>query len=115
MPDDVLTEHEQRLIDRHLTFYRALMSGNRVLGTAAQKHFVEAIAGTVVPATDHELAFIKFVRIGKAIQAARAQERAAERAERDSRIEEEPGMRNYPSRLDKALSNAKWTSKEDHR
>ena len=115
MADEVLTDHDQQLLDRYLRFYRSLISGKRVAQTAAQVHFVEAFHGRVAPETDHEIAFMKFIRIELAKREAESERAAVLKAERDLRIDDEPGMRAYPSRLDKNFDNAKFTSRSDYR
>lgn len=58
-----LTESEEALIDKHLTFYRELAAGERKPATEAQKHFVLVCYGRARAETEHEFAYAKYLRI----------------------------------------------------
>lgn len=58
-----LTEREERLIDKHLTFYCQLAAGKRQPTTEAQKHFILVSQGRACAETEHEIAYAKYIRI----------------------------------------------------
>jgi uncharacterized protein YifE (UPF0438 family) len=55
-----LTSEETALIGRHLNFYRALDTGERVPSTPAQHHFVAVCRCQAKAATAHEIAYSKY-------------------------------------------------------
>jgi very-short-patch-repair endonuclease len=59
----VLTKRESFLIKRFLEFYKSLATGERTPSTAKQKHFVEVCKGKTKPETEHEIAFVKFIKM----------------------------------------------------
>ena len=62
-PEISLTDEEERLLARHLRFYRDLASGRRKPMTTAQEHFVKATVGHTAAETPHEWAYIKYKRL----------------------------------------------------
>ncbi len=114
--DDALTNREKELVARHGDFYRALNGGMRLPTTPEQTRFVAVCRGEAVPETEHEIAFTKFVRFVKA-QREQAAEDARRKAEAGTQtVEDEPGQKAYPSRLDGALDGAaEWASKNGFR
>lgn len=58
-----LTESEEALIDKHLTFYRELTTGKRQPTTEAQKHFAIVFQGRAKAETEHEIAYAKYLRL----------------------------------------------------
>lgn len=56
-----MNEWDKRLIERHLSFYEQLASGQREPTTEAQRHFVKVIQKTAAPRTQHEIAYIRFL------------------------------------------------------
>jgi hypothetical protein len=64
-PSLMLTNQERSLLERYLPFYRALETGQRAPLTDAQHHFVAACQGRQMAETEHELAYVKFMRLRK--------------------------------------------------
>jgi uncharacterized protein YifE (UPF0438 family) len=62
-PSLTLTEDEKELLRRYLPFYRALESGRRKPSTQAQEHFVAVCEGGTKAETQHELAYVKYMRL----------------------------------------------------
>ena len=58
-----LTGHENDLLRRHFEFYKSLANGTRQPETDKQKHFVAVCQGQILPQTEHEIAFAKFIKI----------------------------------------------------
>ena len=58
-----LTESEGRLIEKHFKFYRDLATGVRTPQTDPQRHFTAMCEGRGTAATEHELAYVKHMRI----------------------------------------------------
>lgn len=67
-PTVELTDYERELIDKHLSFYRALATGKRKPTTGAQKHFVAMCEGRAKAETVHEFAYVKYMRIQRAYE-----------------------------------------------
>jgi uncharacterized protein YifE (UPF0438 family) len=111
--DEELTEDERALIDKHGDFYRSLISGKRKAVTPEQRNFIEAFSGRVAPKTAHELAFCKFARVVKAQRDTEWARNAKDKAAREGVVEDAPGQRRYPTRMDKTLDNARWWSSND--
>ena len=55
-----LTDEEQSLIDRHLSFYLSLANGDHEPTSEAQRHFVQVTQGLVKACTPHEFAYMKW-------------------------------------------------------
>lgn len=58
-----LTELEKNLLRKHFEFYKSLANKEREPVTEAQKHFVAMCKGQVTAETEHEVAFVKYIRI----------------------------------------------------
>jgi len=58
----MLTDWDRRLLERHLRFYRDLHFGVRSPDTPAQRHFVDVCHGRASPRTQHEIAYMRYVR-----------------------------------------------------
>ncbi|WP_237212997.1 DUF413 domain-containing protein [Falsiroseomonas oryziterrae] len=114
--EDALTEREQALIERYGDFYRALNGGKRTPSTPEQVRFVAVCRGEADAVTEHEIAFTKYVRLERARRAAEYERRKAEAEARATMIEDAPGQRSYPSRMDGTLDDAaEWASKNGFR
>ncbi len=57
------TPQEKVLLYRYYEFYRALETGKRKPGTAAQKHFVAVCQGRAKAETLHEKAYAKYMQL----------------------------------------------------
>ena len=57
-----LSERHKTLLRRHLHFYRKLENGRRRPATALQIHFVEVCRGDATPNTEHEKAYIAYLK-----------------------------------------------------
>lgn len=57
-----LTPEEVGLLDEWLPFYLSLAEGSHEPTTTAQEHFVRVTRGLVPAETDHERAFMKWLR-----------------------------------------------------
>jgi hypothetical protein len=64
-PSLMLTSQERSLLERYLPFYRALETRRRAPQTDAQRHFVAVCEGRAGAETDHEIAYVKFMRLRK--------------------------------------------------
>ncbi len=78
-----LSAEEERLLEKHLNFYRALETGTRKPTTPAQEHFVLMTLGRAGADTAHEKAYAKHMRL-------RAERREARRNENSHDPAEEP-------------------------
>src|SRR5713101_3100317 len=58
-----LSRIEEQLLARHLKFYTDLFTGKRSPQTVAQKHFVEVVRGRAKPESEHEVAYLKHLKI----------------------------------------------------
>jgi uncharacterized protein YifE (UPF0438 family) len=111
-----LSERDRDLIERYGAFYRALNGGQRQPATPAQLHFVEVCRGRADPQTEHEVAFSNYVRWVKAMRELEEAQKLGKLRAEDQSIEDAPGQRNYPSRLDaKLTSAAAWARKNGFR
>lgn len=61
-PSQKYSKEELLLIRKHIRFYKALDSGDRIPDTEAQKHFVEVCRRRKTPETAHEKAYIKYLK-----------------------------------------------------
>ena len=113
---ETLSEYQQALIDRYGRFYRSLNGGQRKPQTPEQEHFVEVCRGRADPMTEHEIAFMKYLRIVKAQREAEKARRAEQEEARTKTVEDAPGQRAYPSSLDGTLdSAAAWARRNGFR
>ena len=62
-PALALSGEERALLQRYLPFYRALETGRRTPLTRAQEHFVAVCEGRETAETQHELAYVKYMRL----------------------------------------------------
>lgn len=58
-----LTDEDRSLLQRYLPFYRALETGQRLPATEAQDHFVAVCEGREKANTQHEVAYVKYMRL----------------------------------------------------
>jgi very-short-patch-repair endonuclease/uncharacterized protein YifE (UPF0438 family) len=94
-PITELTEPEKRLIEKHLLFYRALAIGKHKPTTEAQQHFVAMCEGRVKAETEHEIAYVKYMRI--------------QRAYKDSKSAKKEGIPEY----EEGLPRPGWSTDDD--
>jgi hypothetical protein len=66
-PRETLTAWDQRLIDKHLSFYRSLHIGNRIPKTKAQHHFILVCRGEARPHTQHEIAYTRYLALNRSV------------------------------------------------
>lgn len=93
-----LTFDEQQLLDKHLSFYEDLETGQRNPETEAQEHFVEVCQGRAKASNDHELAYVKYMRL-----------RAKSRREQ----EEQQDSSNSIPEYEEGLPKPGWFTDED--
>jgi|GEM_PF-2399651 len=93
-----LTPEEQQLLDEHLSFYEDLETGQRKPKTEAQEHFVKVCMGKAKASTDHELAYVKYMRL-----------RAKLRREQDEQRDSSSAIPEYEDGLPKPG----WFTDED--
>ena len=55
-----LTAEERELVNKHLTFYKALASGRLEPTTQEQEHFVRVCVGSAEPESAEEVAYMKY-------------------------------------------------------
>lgn len=75
-----LTPTEQQLLDRYMDFYDSLETGQRRPTTDAQEHFVKVCHGRAKASTEHELAYVKYMRLRAKLR----REREEQRGKQDS-------------------------------
>ena len=85
-----LTLAEQQLRDSYMDFYDSLETGQRKPATEAQEHFVKVCHGRAKASTEHELAYVKYMRL-------RARLRRAKEEQRDQQISIPLYEEGYPT------------------
>lgn len=93
-----LTPEEQQLLNKHLSFYEELETGQRKPKTEAQSHFVKVCQGRAKASSNHELAYVKYMKL-----------RAKSRQEQEGQRESSHSIPEY----EEGLPKPGWFTDED--
>jgi uncharacterized protein YifE (UPF0438 family) len=101
-----LTDPEKSLINRYGNFYAELLSGRRTPKTEKQKHFIDVCLGKAPPETDHEAAYLKYLKMLEDERRKAPQSGPADQSPPAPSLEDGIGQRAYPRSMDKTLDDA---------